>query len=295
MTPFSYRKVSALEEAFDLLDQYGQKAAILAGGTALLVKMRNGSFRPDLLIDLKGIPGLDGVHYEEERGLRIGTLASIHRLETSSLIQERFGGICEAASSLGSYQVRCRATLGGNICNAFPAADMVPPLITLGAQARIAAKKGERYLPLEEFFSGPGKTHLRPGELLLEVQIPQPGSPVASSYAKHGFRNALDLAVVGVAVSLSSSSEKGRCAEARIALGAAGPVPVRARKAEDVLRGQKLDEKIIARAAELAAGEIQPVTDIRASAGYRREMVRVLTRRALMKTWMDRKPAGENR
>jgi carbon-monoxide dehydrogenase medium subunit len=131
MIPVAYRKVSTLEEALDLLDQYGSQAGILAGGTALLLKMRNGSFRPALLIDLKGVSGLDEVRYEGGIGLRIGALASIHRLEASSLIQEKFGGIFQAAASLGSYQVRCRATLGGNICNAFPAADMVPPLMTL--------------------------------------------------------------------------------------------------------------------------------------------------------------------
>jgi carbon-monoxide dehydrogenase medium subunit len=292
MIPFAYRKVFTLEEALDLLDQYGSQAGILAGGTALLLKMRNGSFRPALLIDLKGVSGLDEVRYEGGIGLRIGALASIHRLEASSLIQEKFGGIFQAAASLGSYQVRCRATLGGNICNAFPAADMVPPLMTLGAKGRIAAKKGERWLPLEEFFAGPGRTHLQPGELLLEVQIPQPAGPVVSRYAKHSFRNAMDLAVVGVAVSLCPSPQKGGCAEARIALGAAGPVPLRASKAEDLLRGQNLDEKIISRAAELAAGEIHPITDIRASAEYRREMVQVLTRRVLMKIWMDLKATG---
>jgi CO/xanthine dehydrogenase FAD-binding subunit len=292
MTPFAYRKVSTLEEAFELLDRHGQQAGILAGGTAILIKMRNGSFRPALLLDLKGVSGLDDIRYEEGIGLRIGALASIHRLEASSLLQERFGGIAQAAASLGSYQVRCRATLGGNICSAFPAADMVPPLISLGARARIAAKKGERWLSLEEFFAGPGRTHLRTGEVLLEIQIPPPSVPVVSRYEKHGVRNALDLAVAGVAVSLWPSPDKDGRREARIALGAAGPVPLRAYEAEDFLRGQELDEKIISRAAEIAAGEIQPITDIRASAEYRREMVQVLTRRVLMKIRMDLKTVG---
>ncbi len=181
--------------------------------------------------------------------------------------------------------------MGGNICNASPAADMVPPLITMGAQAKIAGKKGERLLPLEEFFAAPGRTHLQPGELLVEVQIPPAGLAV-SRYPKHGIRNAMDLAVVGVAVSLCLSPENGRCEEVRIALGAVGPVPIRAKTAEDLLKGEKLDEKIISRAAELAADGIHPITDIRASAEYRREMVQVLTRRVLTECWTEMKGAG---
>jgi carbon-monoxide dehydrogenase medium subunit len=291
MIPFDYRKVSTLEETFNLLDQYGSRARVLAGGTVLMVKIRNRRLDPELLIDLKGIPGLDEIRYEAGTGLRIGALVSIHSLERSLDVQRNFGGIAEAAGSLGSYQVRCRATLGGNICNASPAADMVPPLMTLGARARIAGKKGERWLPLEEVFAAPGRTRLHPGELLLEVQIP-PAGPAVSRYVKHGIRNAMDSAVVGVAVSLWPSPERGRCAEARIALGAAGPVPARAFKAEDLLRGQELDEKIISRAADIAAEEVHPITDIRASAEYRREMVQVLTRRSLTGVWMELNGAG---
>jgi carbon-monoxide dehydrogenase medium subunit len=288
MTPFDYRKASTLGETFSLLDEYGSRAGILAGGTDLMIKIRNRSVHPELLIDLKGVAGLEEIRYDAAIGLRIGALVSIHRLETSPHVRDKFGGIAQAAASLGSYQVRCRATLGGNICNASPAADMVPSLMTLGARVRIAGEKGERSLPLEEFFVAPGRTRLQAGEILLEVQIP-PAGPVVSRYVKHGIRNAMDLAVVGVAVSLCPSPEKGRCAEARIALGAAGPVPARAPRAEDLLRGAKLDEKIILRAAELAADGIRPITDIRASAEYRREMVQVLTRRVLTEMWMEMK------
>ena len=291
MIPFDYRKASTLGEIFNLLDEYGSRASILAGGTDLMIKIRNRSLAPELLIDLKGVPGLEEIRYEAGKGLRIGALVSIHRLETSPHVREKLGGIAQAAASLGSYQVRCRATLGGNICNASPAADMVPPLMTMGAQARIVGKSGERSLPLEEFFAAPGLTRLQPGELLFEVQIPSSG-PVVSRYIKHGIRNAMDLAVVGVAVSLCPAPEEGRCAEARIALGAVGPVPARASRAEDLLRGEKLDEKIIFRAAELAADGIHPITDIRASAEYRREMVQVLTRRVLTGIWMEMKGAG---
>ena len=134
--------------------------------------------------------------------MRIGPLTSIHQLETSRVVQEKFGGVAQAAASLGAYQIRCRATLGGNICSASPAADMVPSLIVLGAKAKIVAKKRERWLSLEELFTGPVRTNLHPEEILVEIQIPHPPGPIVTFYAKHSIRNAMDRAVVGVAVAL---------------------------------------------------------------------------------------------
>jgi len=285
MNPFEYWKVSTLEDATVLLEQYGGRAKILAGGTDLLIKMRNEALKPDLLIDLKGILALDSIRYEPAVGLRIGPLTSIHKLEASPLVQEKFGAIAQAAASLGTYQIRCRATLGGNICSASPAADMVPSLIALGAKAKIAGRKRERWLPLEELFREPGRMNFRPEEILVEIQIPHPPGPIVTLYAKHSIRNALDLTVVSVAVALCPASERDVCSEVTIALGAVGPVPSRARRAEDLLRGQKLNEKIISRAAEIASEDAQPKTDIRASAEYRKEMVRVFTRRVLQKAW----------
>jgi CO/xanthine dehydrogenase FAD-binding subunit len=287
MKSFEYRKVSSLEEAFRLLQEYGEGAKILAGGTDLFIQMRDKAPQPKILIDLKGIPGMDQVFYDPTVGLRIGALASIHRLETSPLLKEKFGVIAQGAASLGSYQIRCRATLGGNIGNASPAADMVPGLISLGARVKIAGPGGERFLPLENFFAGPGKTNLLAGEILTEVQVsPLPG-PTGFNYTKHSIRKAMDLAVVGVAVALSTNSPKDRCEEAKVALGAVGPVPMRATRAENCLKGQKVDEELIARAALQASEESQPITDIRASGEYRREMVRVITQRALRQAWRN--------
>jgi carbon-monoxide dehydrogenase medium subunit len=287
MKDFEYQIVSMAEEAFHLLEMHGKRACILAGGTDLLVKMHHKILNPEFLIDLKGISGLDGIRYEPATGLRLGALTSIHSLETSPVIKEKFGIISQAASSLGSYQIRCRATLGGNLCNASPAADMIPGLISLGAIAKISCRSGDRLLPLEDFFAGPGRTNLHPGEILIEVQVPNPPSPTGFHYTKHSIRKAMDLAVVGVAVALSPTPGTDRCSEARIGLGAVGPIPMRASRAEDYLRGQKLEEKIIAEAALLTSEEIQPISDIRASAEYRREMVRVLTRRTLKQAWME--------
>ena len=293
MKSFEYRKVSSLEEAFRLLQEYGEGAKMLAGGTDLFIKMRSMPFQPEILIDLKGIPGMDQVSYDPAVGLRIGALASIHLLETSPLVKERFGLIAQAAASLGSYQVRCRATLGGNICNASPAADMIPGLIILGARAKIVSLRGERFLPLEKIFSGPGRIDFQPDEILTEVQAPSLPEPMGCHYTKHSIRKAMDLAVVGVAVALSSNPQKDRCEEVRIALGAVGPVPMRAPLAERALRGEKMDEQLISRAALLASEEAQPITDIRASGEYRREMVRVITQRALQQAWRNLTAGGK--
>jgi carbon-monoxide dehydrogenase medium subunit len=294
MKSFEYRKVSSLDEAFRLLRESGEGARLLAGGTDLFIKMRNQALPPKILLDLKGIPGMDQISYDPAHGLRIGALASIHRLETSRLLREKFGIISQAAASLGSYQIRTRATLGGNICNASPAADMIPGLISLGATVKIASSGGERFLPLEQLFAAPGKTDLRAGEILTEVWVaPLPG-PTGFHYAKHGIRKAMDLAVVGVAVALSSNSSRDRCEKGKIALGAVGPVPMRATKAEDCLQGRNLDEELISRSALLASEQSQPVNDIRATAEYRREMVRVITGRALRQAWRQLREGGRS-
>jgi carbon-monoxide dehydrogenase medium subunit len=293
MKSFDYRKVSSLEEAFRLLQEFGEEAKMLAGGTDLFIQMRNRALQPKILIDLKGIPGMDQVFYDPAVGLRIGALASIHRLETSPLLKEKFGVIAQGAASLGSYQIRCRATLGGNIGNASPAADMVPGLISLD-RVKIAGRGGERFLPLENLFAAPGKTNLLPGEILTEVQVsPLPG-PTGFHYTKHSIRKAMDLAVVGVAVALSSNPPKDRCEEGKIALGAVGPIPMRAVRAEKCLKGQKMDEELISRAAILASEESQPITDIRASREYRREMVRVITQRTLRQAWRNLVEGGKS-
>ncbi len=287
MKSFEYRKVSTLEEAFRLFQEYGEGARILAGGTDLFIQMRNRTLQPKILVDLKGIRGMDQVSYDQASGLRIGTLTTIHRLETSPLLQEKFGVIAQAASSLGSYQIRWRATIGGNLCNASPAADMIPGLISLGAKVRIAGARGERAMAVEDFLAGPGRTNLRPGEILAEVQIPTPSSPTGFRYLKHSVRKAMDLAVVGVAVAFSFDPGLQKCQDVKIALGAVGPIPFRAIRAETMLRGKKVDEGLISQTAHLATEEARPISDIRAGGEYRREMVRVLTHRALKQAWMD--------
>lgn len=280
MRNFQYCKVSSLEDALNLLAVHGEKACVLAGGTDLYPKMHQRIFQPEILVDLKGLKDLENFRFDPQEGLAIGALTPIRVLEVAPLLRERFASIAEAAACLGSWQIRNRATLGGNLCNASPAADMAPSLISLGAKAWIAGPSGERGVPLEEFFTGPGTTVLGRSEILVEVRVPPPNPLSGCSYLKHSIRKALDLAVVGVAAALTMD-EKGKCLAAAIALGAAASTPMRARQAEARLRGRTLDEEAIAEAASLACAEARPVDDIRASAQYRREMVRVFTGRAL--------------
>jgi carbon-monoxide dehydrogenase medium subunit len=200
-------------------------------------------------------------------------------IEISPVVQEKYPGLAQAVRDLGSIQVRNRATVVGNICRASPSADTLPPLIADGASARIYGPGGERVVLLEEFFTGPGRTVLKPDELVTEITIPPPPPRTGRIYIKHGRRKAMELATVGVAISLTLEGDT--CREIRIALGAVAPTPIRARRAEALLRDQVIDERLADAAARAARDESRPIGNVRASAEYRREMVEVLTRRAI--------------
>jgi carbon-monoxide dehydrogenase medium subunit len=277
MKRFEYLEAHTLEEAISWLDQYGPEARAIAGGTDLVVEMRYGDLAPQYLINLKTIPGLDQIT-PEGGGLRIGALATIRSIETSPLIKERFGILAQAAHLLGSVQVRNLATLGGNLCHAAPSAETAAPLLALGARARIVGPGGERTLPLEEFFLGPGQTALGRGELLVAVDIPPPAPRSGGVYLKHSIRRAMDIAFVGTGVVVTLGD--GVCQDIRIALGAVAPVPMRAPRAEAVLRGRRLEEPLLREAGEIASQECSPISDIRCSAEHRREIVKVFVRRA---------------
>ncbi len=281
MKNFIYRKAATLEEAFEFLLQYKEKARILAGGTDLLVKMKKGLLEPEILIDIKGISSLDGIRYSEKEALFIGSLVSIRDLEVSSVIQKKYKVISEAAGLLGSIQIRNLATLGGNLCNASPAAEMVPCLMTLGARLKIKSSAGERMIPLENFLIGPGQTELKNGEILMGIQVPNVPQRMGCVYMKHTIRKAMDLAIISVAASLTLDPAQQRCQEIKIVLGAAAPIPLRARKAEGRLRGERIDKAGIREASEIASREARPITDVRGSAEYRKEMVRVFTEKSV--------------
>jgi aerobic carbon-monoxide dehydrogenase medium subunit len=275
MRRFEYFEPTTLGEAAALLARYGRRAQPLAGGTDLLVELKEQLRRADCVVNIKRIPDIDGLSYDARQGLRIGALVTAREVELSQITLEKYASLVQATRELGSIQVRNRATIVGNVCRASPSADTLPPLIADGARVSIFGAKGTRELELEKFFSGPGKTVLAPDELVTGLVVPAPAPRTGKVYLKHGRRKAMELATVGVAVSLTWEGD------VRIVLGAVAPTPIRARQAEALLRGQRLSPELIERAAEAAERESRPISNVRASAEYRREMVKVLTRRAL--------------
>ena len=279
MRSFDYFAPQSLGDATALLGRYGTKAKLLAGGTDLFIRMERRAVEPGVVVDLKRIRALQGIK-ASAKGLTIRAVTLMDEIVLSPLVQRRFGIVAEAAAAVGSIQTRNRATLGGNLCNASPAADTAPALIALGARARIAGSRRERELLLEEFFLAPGKTCLQSNELLKEIFIPAPAGKWGGSFQR-STRTAMDIALVNCAVFLSLAPKGGAIGDIRIALGAVAPTPVRARPAEDVLKGKNPDKVSIEEAAALAAAGVSPIDDVRSSANYRRAMVRVLTRRAI--------------
>jgi len=268
----------SIDEALRVLSERGSEAKLLAGGTDLLPQLKNGLLKPACVIDLSGVERVRTLT-SDASGLHVGAAVSARTLERDATTQKAYTSLAESGALVGSVQVRNLATLGGNLCNAAPSADMAPPLLALDAEAVIVGPKGERRVPVTDFFTGVRRTVLAPDEILLEIVVPAPGARSGGHYLRHTPRRELDIAVVGVASQLTLSN--GVCSKARIALAAVAPVPLRARAAEQALEGKPVTPEAIERAAELALGAAKPISDQRGSADYRRHLVRVLTRRTL--------------
>ncbi|HEX9075036.1 MAG TPA: xanthine dehydrogenase family protein subunit M [Anaerolineae bacterium] len=278
MKPFEHFSPKALPEAARILADYSGEARALAGGTDLLIRVKRKQWTPRAIVSLRHIPGLDKIELNGE--LRFGALVTLNQLVLSPLTREHFPVLAQTANKMAGVQVRNLATAVGNVCNASPSADMAPPLIALNARAVIVSTLGERVVPLDEFFTGPGKSVLAPGEIVREILVPRLGDSARVSYLKLEHREAMDIAIAGVGVSVKKNG--AICQDARIVLGAVAPIPLRARQAEAILRGAELTEDRIREAAWVASGEASPIDDVRGSAWYRREMVQVLTRRQLL-------------
>ncbi len=277
---FNYYQPETLQEACEILEKYGPKAKVLAGGTDLLPKMKQDLLAPEALVSLKTIRGMSGIEKVPGRGVVIGARVHPNNLVNSSILQESFMSVCEAAHSMANNQVRNMGTIGGNIVNAVPSADLPPILIALSATVTLVGPQGSRILPLEEFIIGVTRTVIAADEILEEVVIPEQAT-TGSAYFKFGLRHSGALAVVGVAAAVTMRA--GIAEDVRIVLGAVAPTPMRAKKAEEILRGKKVTPELIDEAGISAAAECKPISDIRASEAYRRDMVRVFTRRALRK------------
>ncbi len=275
-----------VEEALSMLEKHNGSARVIAGGTDVIIKLKRRSVTEKYIIDLKAIAALNFIE-KDSQGLRIGAVTNLSDILESPLVRELYPILTDALSVLASPQIRNTATMVGNLCNAVPSADSAPPLIALQAKLKVVNGTEERAVPVEDFFTGPGQTVLARGELVTEIMIPAPEVPGAGAYLKQQLREEMDLAMVGVGVYLTFDTKKTICKEARIALGAVAPIPMRARKAEDVLKGKVLDSDLIEAAARIASEESKPIDDIRSSAEYRKHIVEVLTKRA-SKQCLDR-------
>jgi carbon-monoxide dehydrogenase medium subunit len=306
MKQFDYLKPKTLEEALSLLNQHGKKAKLIAGGTDVIVMIKQKTLSPDVLISLQGIPGLDQIQMDGT--LRIGAMVTHRALEKSELIRKEFSALADAVDCLGSIQIRNVATIGGNICTAAPSADTATPLLVLKAQVKMKSLSKERMVPIEEFFTAPGETVLKKGEVVTELIVPKPPPNTGSAYWKHQRRLALDLPILGVSTLLTLNKKVVSCSdllcttspissilhameedeltcnEVRIALGVAAPMPIRAIKAENLLRGKKVSDELLEEVAQTAAQEAQPRDTIRGEAWYRRDMIKVLVKRMAMKS-----------
>jgi len=275
---FEYHAPASIPEALELLSHYGSDAKLLAGGTDLILAMKKRSVTLSHLINLKTIPGLSGIEADGE-GVTIGPLTTIAEIERSSVIRETYTPLWDAALVMASPQVRTLATIGGNIVSAVPSADMAPPLMVLSAQARITGPAGERTCPVEDLFAGPSACTLAPTDILTSIRIPPPKGK--GTYLKAMRRAAVDLALAGVAAYLVCDDGKG-CTDVKIVLGAVAPTPIRAAAEEKLFLGKVLTEELFAEAGKVSATLCIPITDVRATQEYRRSMVEVLTKRALL-------------
>ncbi|MCO5385093.1 xanthine dehydrogenase family protein subunit M [Desulfosporosinus sp.] len=277
---FDYYAPDSLAETCEALERFGAKAKVLSGGSDIIAKMKSGLLSPEVLISLKKLEDLKKIDYVSGKGVVIGALSTHNDLVNSKILNDKYLSVSEAAHNMASNQIRNIGTVGGNLCNAVPSADLPPILIALGATIKLVGTKGERVMLLEDLFTGPMKTVIAENEILTEIVIPDQSS-TGSNYIKFGLRRSGALAVVGIAVAVTVNG--GTITEAKIAIGAAAPTPIRAREAEKFLQGKTISDDLLAEAGVIASGESKPISDIRGSAEYRRDLIRVLTRRALHK------------
>jgi carbon-monoxide dehydrogenase medium subunit len=275
---FEYLPPDTLKEALTLLEEHQDECKVIAGGQSLLILMRQGLVSPEYLIDIKGVSELNYIESDVRDGLRIGALTTHRTIEKSPAMKNGFDILAEMEHSLASIQTRNWGTIGGNLCHGEPAGDPAPVLMALNATLSTASLQGERNMPVGDFFVDYFETALEPAELLTEIQVPAVPPRTGTAYSKFNII-AHDMATVGVAVSITLDSDDGVCRDVRIVIGACAPTPMRARQAEEVLRGEKITEDLLREAGQRASQEAEPISDISASEEYRRELVKVLVAR----------------
>ncbi|HEY8416899.1 MAG TPA: xanthine dehydrogenase family protein subunit M [Limnochordales bacterium] len=281
MEAFAYAAPRTVAEAVELLANAQGAARPLAGGTDLIPQLQEGRRRAGLVVDIKRIPELREVRWDPEAGLTIGAAVSCAQAARVPELRQHYPALHTACTLIGSIMIQHRATLAGNLANASPSADGIPPLIVHGAEAIVAGPAGTRHVAVEQVCTGPGQTCLAPGEFIVALHLPVPPPHTASHYVRFTPRNEMDIAVVGAGAAVTLDAATGVCRTVRIALGAVAPTPVRAAAAEEYLTGKPLTDEHLAHAARLAVEAARPISDVRASAEYRLHLVEVLTRRAL--------------
>jgi carbon-monoxide dehydrogenase medium subunit len=278
---FDYVRASSVDEVVSILAQHGDMARILSGGTDLLVALREGRRQANVVVDVKGLPELTELAYSPQSGLRLGAAVPCHRMYDDATIAAAYPGLMDSAHLIGGVQIQGRASMGGNLCNASPAADSIPALIAHSAVAVIAGPNGRRELPVEQFCTGPGRNALQKGEFLVSLLVPAPKPGFGAAYLRFIPRNEMDIAVVGAGVSVQLNADRTHFESARISLGAVAPTPLYVTAAGDALAGQPINDAAIENAAKIAQAAAKPISDMRGTAEYRKHLCAVLPRRAL--------------
>lgn len=281
MQAFEYIDAKTVSEAITLLGEKGDKAGLLSGGTDLIVQAREGKKNLDWIIDIKSIPEVNELTYDSESGLTLGAAVPCYQIYAVDTICDAFPSLIDATKIIGGTAIQGRAGIGGNLCNASPAADGIPPLIVLNTTCVIAGPNGEREIPVEDFCTAPGQTALEKGEMLISLKIPAPQKNSSSFYLRFIPRNEMDIAVVGAGASVILDESKQRIVSARIALAAVAPTPLFAEEASAILAEKEISEDVIEEAAQAAQSIARPISDMRGTADQRTHLVGVLTRRAL--------------
>lgn len=279
---FEYIEPATLDGAFDALQRGGEEAHLLAGGTALVLLMRLGLVLPSYVVGLRRIEGLREIGISKEGGLEIGALVTHAEIERSALVQRFFAPLAQTFGHIATVRIRNQATIGGNLVHADPASDPPPMLIAMDAEILVARRGGTRTIRAEDFFRDIFDVALEPGEIVTAIRIPPSSPGLLGTYVKFLPASKDDFATVSVAATVRLDANGG-CQDVRLALGSVASTPLRARRAEDALRGKIMTREVIEAAATIVAEDVDPLDDARGSAGYKREMARVWTRRALEK------------
>ncbi|MDQ1240228.1 MAG: aerobic carbon-monoxide dehydrogenase medium subunit [Thermodesulfobacteriota bacterium] len=282
---FSYHEPSTLEEALQLLSSLGGNAKVLAGGTDLLVRMKQKIDKPAHVISIARVPGMDTIVPRNGHAVTVGAAVTARQLADHEFIHDHFAPLALAAGRLGAPMIRNRATIGGNLVNARPAADLPPACMVLNSSVTLKSLSGERQVSVNDFFKGPGQCVIEPHELMLSIDIDTPPPWSGGAYIKLGARKTLEISMVNVAAMLTLQGPEGPIVDARVALGAVAPTPVRAYAAEELLVGSNPSEELFHQAGAIGVGICSPITDHRGTMEYRCMMIEVLTKRCLIQAW----------